>query len=416
MSRAIHVPPCLTNGEEQSPVVIDAFVAISLTWFSMGPLLMFDKSFLQMLSVEEMDELALNFKFVITPILISEITADLRLPSDRKVLAEGVVRRLATKMRRNNGVTNAHFRLLGIAEMTNSIGRVSLLGQAIVDSSASNVHFTENGRGMMYDSIPEQRIWDDWSQGRFSDEAFAYADRWRGQIPQIDVPGIKASWGEFTTRFLPGAKVLADVISRIDSQIKSKPYSNQLESLFMIWHFLEMSEETCAFSYMLWNARLTPRALDVFPYATSVARRAMTFCAALRLNLVTARPANVLDLQYLFYALFSMVFVSNDRLHQQLWKATVGNNDFVWGEEMKADLRAHLDARRETANGPQPPEKPYITRFNSTNSVIEKMRSKYLAFDSRVQRNRADVKTIEDLDAQVQRDLRDAYFIVDRGH
>jgi hypothetical protein len=94
----------------------------------------------------------------------------------------------------------------------------------------------------------------------------------------------------------------------------------------------------------------------------------------------------------------------------------VGNNDFVWGEEMKADLRAHLDARRETANGPQPPEKPYITRFNSTNSVIEKMRSKYLAFDSRVQRNRADVKTIEDLDAQVQRDLRDAYFIVDRGH
>jgi hypothetical protein len=380
----------------------------------MGPLITFDKSFLQMLSAEEMDELARNFKVVITPILISEITADLRLPPDSKVLPAEVVRRLAVKMRRNNGVSNAHFRLLGIGEMTNSIGRVSLIGQAMVDSSASNVHITKDGRGLIYDGIPEQRMWHNWSEGRFSDEALTYADKWRGQIPQIDVPGIKASWDEFTARFLPSARSIEDIVSGIDSQIiKTSPYSNQLELLFMIWHFLEMPEEACDFSHRLWNAGLMPSALHIFPYATSVARLAMVFCTALRLNLVTSRPTNVLDLQYLFYAPFCMVFVSNDRLHQQLWRATVGKNDFVWGEEMKADLRAHLEARRETLNGPQPPKEPYFRRFNPEDSVIERVRSKYLAFDTRVRQHRTETRTVEDLDPQVQRDLRSAYAIID---
>lgn len=382
----------------------------------MGPLLMFDKSFLQMLSVEEMDELALNFKFVITPILISEITADLRLPAGSKVLPEEVVRRLAKKMCRNNGVTNAHFRLLGLGEMTNSIPRVSLIGQAIVDSSAPNVHITDDGRGILYDGIAEQRMWKDWSEKRFSDEAFAYADTWRGQIPQIDVPGIKASWDDFIQRFLRNVKSIDDVIARIDGQIiQTTPYAEQLNLLFMIWHFLEMSEEACHFSNMLWNADLVPRVKDVFPYATSVARLAMVLCSALRLGLVTSKPTNVLDLQYLFYAPFSMVFVSNDRIHQQLWNATVGKNDFVWGEDMKADLRSHLEARKETANGVQPPTEPYFARFNPGNSVIERLRTKYLAFDTRTKRTKNSVKKVDDLEPEIQENLQKAYDVIDRS-
>src|ERR1035438_1045358 len=50
----------------------------------MGPILSFDKSFLEMLSPEDVDELDLQFELFMTPILVSEIQADLKHPSPRQ--------------------------------------------------------------------------------------------------------------------------------------------------------------------------------------------------------------------------------------------------------------------------------------------------------------------------------------------
>jgi hypothetical protein len=51
-----------------------------------GPLLLFDKSFVEMLNPEEVSELSMHFKFVGTPTLIAEIIADLKLePSEKRV-------------------------------------------------------------------------------------------------------------------------------------------------------------------------------------------------------------------------------------------------------------------------------------------------------------------------------------------
>ena len=47
----------------------------------MGPSLTFDKSFLEMINPEEMDELDLNFSIFVTPTLVSEIIADLKHPA-----------------------------------------------------------------------------------------------------------------------------------------------------------------------------------------------------------------------------------------------------------------------------------------------------------------------------------------------
>jgi hypothetical protein len=56
-----------------------------------GPLLIFDKSFVEMLNPEEVSELSMHFKFVGTPTLIGEIIADLKLePSERRVPSDVV--------------------------------------------------------------------------------------------------------------------------------------------------------------------------------------------------------------------------------------------------------------------------------------------------------------------------------------
>jgi len=73
-----------------------------------------------------------------------------------------------------------------------------------------------------------------------------------------------------------------------------------------------------------------------------IARLGIVFCCCLTLRYITWRPTNVLDLQYLFYAPFGMVFVSHDRLHQQLWPATTTGAEFAWGADLKADLKRHV--------------------------------------------------------------------------
>lgn len=146
----------------------------------MGPLLIFDKSFLQMLNSDEVFELSLHFFFVGTPTLIREIIADLKLKPESRRIPENVVKALALKMGTAHGVQPTEFRKLALGNLFGS--EVPLMGQVPVDPHASNVHVSKSGSGLLYDSVPEQRMWERWSSGEFSghdDElAEAWARRW----------------------------------------------------------------------------------------------------------------------------------------------------------------------------------------------------------------------------------------------
>src|SRR5689334_16938428 len=105
-----------------------------------GPLLMFDKSFLEMLNAAEVSELSVHFKFVGTPTLIGEIIADLKLPPDERRLPTDVVKALARKMQKAHGLQPANYRHLALANLR--LREISLLGQVPVDGLAPNVRVT----------------------------------------------------------------------------------------------------------------------------------------------------------------------------------------------------------------------------------------------------------------------------------
>jgi hypothetical protein len=105
-----------------------------------GPLLIFDKSFLQMLNADEVTELSMHFKFVGTPTLIGEIIADLKLdPSERRVPSD-VVKVLSRKMQKVHGLQPANYRKLALANLY--AHEISMIGQVPVDGSAPNVQVT----------------------------------------------------------------------------------------------------------------------------------------------------------------------------------------------------------------------------------------------------------------------------------
>jgi hypothetical protein len=379
----------------------------------MGPILSFDKSFLEMLSRDEVDELDLQFELFMTPILVSEIQADLKHPDPRGGrLPEDLVKTLASKLVSNHGWMQMHFRALGIGEITRSLHEpVRMDGQVIVDGSAPNVKRTKDGQGLIYDGRQDWAMWDAWANGNFTEADEILATRWREQSAMIDLDGITAEWKPFCDEYLPNARSIKDVIDGVDALI-ARP-EEQRSLLGMVYHFLEAPPAAQLLSSLLFATGTLTDVRAWAPYATSVARLSMVFCCCLTLRYVTWRSTNVLDLQYLFYAPFGMVFVSHDRLHRQLWPAATTNAEFVWGADLKEDLKEYVDARKRmrAKHDSNEPRRSYTEAFTPENSLIARLHAKLLKPRGEV--TSGPTGDFELLPDDVKRQFREAMELID---
>jgi hypothetical protein len=178
----------------------------------MGPLMLLDKSFLQMLNAAEVSELSMYFKFVGTPLLTREIISDLKKePTDRSLPAQ-VVSALASKMWAAHGVQPANFRKLVIANSC-CIFDVPMIGQVPVDPDAPEVFVTEDGKGLIYDSTLEQEMWRKWANGDFTTDDEQSAAAWRAGVQNINLHVVGKQWKQFAQEHFSTAKNLPDLWS-----------------------------------------------------------------------------------------------------------------------------------------------------------------------------------------------------------
>lgn len=379
----------------------------------MGPILTFDKSFLQMLSSDEVDELDLQFYIFVTPILVSEIIADLAHPEPKPGrVPEEMVKALARKMVSNHGIMQAHWRMLALGELSQTI-KVQMMGSIVVDPAAPNVMSSKDGRGIIYDSRQDQEMWGEWAAGNFSETDKYLARKWRSKSAEINIGEISDSWIEFCAKYLPGVKNPSEVIAGIDAVI-SRP-KEQANLLNMVYHFTEAPAAVRSLSIALALADLLPRIKPWAPFCVSVTRLCIALCCCTALKFVTQRPTNVLDLQYLFYAPFGMVFVSQDRLQRDLWPATTTEASFVWGDDLKADLNRYVIARkeaRETRKAGEPVGY-YTDRFTPANSIIARLHEKHLNWSRRSGSSNGPTRKFENLPEDVKRDIREAFELID---
>lgn len=133
----------------------------------------------------------------------------------------------------------------------------------------------------------------------------------------------------------------------------------------------------------------------------------MVFCSCLSKKLISQRPTNVIDLEYLMYAPFAMVFVSQDTVHRQLWPATTTKASFVWGSEMKNDLNRLLLARKSGKYKMEDGKNLYYKQFRPEESVVTRLRQKYMRFDPR-DLPPPTAKTVEDLEPHIRDQIRKA--------
>lgn len=124
----------------------------------MLPRVLFDKSAIEMLNPQEVEELSLCFDFLCTPTLTREIIADLKKdPTRSRRMPENVVRALASKLGAMHLVTPANFRKLATGNLLGN--PVPMNGFTVpLDEAPRNVHSSPDGTKLAYESFMEQEL------------------------------------------------------------------------------------------------------------------------------------------------------------------------------------------------------------------------------------------------------------------
>jgi hypothetical protein len=378
----------------------------------MGPLLIFDKSFLQMLNPEEVFELRLHFKFVGTPLLIREIIADLKKEPSPERIPRTVVKTLALKMETAHGVQPANFRKLALANLC--AHSVSMIGQVPVDVSRPNVHVTKDGRGTIYDSVPEQGMWRRWAAEDFSTDDEATASAWRAGLEKVDLRAVGDNWKGFAMAHFGSAKNQPQLIDAVDGMFNNPNRATQRELIALTLAFLRAPVAVSRVAFGLHSIGEISTLKEYAPFAASVTKLYLAFIGGLARGFIGPRPSHFIDLQYLFYAPFCMVFVSADKFHRTMWTATSGTNSFVWGPDLKTELATRVALRKKMKLEEQTVKAKGTHAMEGAGSIIDEQWKKYMRPRERMESG-SNAKTLDDLDPEISADFEEAFKILDES-
>jgi hypothetical protein len=301
----------------------------------MGPITIFDKSFLQGLSLDEAVLFDTFFLTNIVPIFFAETLADLHKPPKSGRTPEEEVALIAEKTPQMESRPNAYHAHLCLSDlMGNNIamdGRIHLAGGTPVKSPS--------GTGVIFEESPEARAFARWQDGQFLDAERETAKNWRGMLVNLQFSKAieilkKLGISPKTCTSLEHAKTIA---SRLVSIRGSEAL--MVFALSIIGAPPSLSKQILK----RWeNAGSAPLA-EFAPYAAYVIMVDLFFyigIASGRISVSGKKITNRIDLAYLYYLPFCMLFTSSDKFHRSCVPLFLRKDqEFVWGPELKAELR-----------------------------------------------------------------------------
>ncbi len=299
-----------------------------------GPTIIFDKSALQTLSVDESCWLDNFFVSNITPLFYVETLADLEKRAKPGKTPEQVVGTLALKTPSMNCFPNVHHdtlvvgNLLGFpVKMANRTATIA--GQAMQSALGVGIH---------YQRFAELQALQRWRDGDYLAIEHNIARHWRQQLSDFSFAPWLALVNDIAPqrfRDLSGVKAFVDqFILRVDDKFLSA--------------YLYLQKVPSSLSSEIlrrWAQGSRPDLPQFAPYAAHILKVDVFFYLSLASDLISkGRPSNRADIAYLYYLPFTMVFTSDDRLHHKTAPLFMEMNQvFVCGQELKSAL-GKLDA------------------------------------------------------------------------
>lgn len=298
----------------------------------MGPITLFDKSFIQSLSLDESVWLDMFFTCNIAPPFLMETVADLEKNVRAGRTPEDEVRIIAQKSPDNGapGINTFHRSSVGKSLTGHP---VPMTGQMLI-SSGKNVE-AEGKTSTIVSHTPEAEAFQRWQAGEFLELERRVAKQWRAELEKR--PDVETAMKAIGTLRLDAASChnLAEIKALVDAALEgSKPTINLLEVLFVLQDIGEPFATKVR--TRLTNAKYIP--LRWFaPYAALILSIDLVFYIGISRGFISAeRPSNKTDFSYLYYLPFCMIFVSSDTIHRDCAPLFLRKDQkFIWGLELK---------------------------------------------------------------------------------
>ena len=300
-----------------------------------GPILLFDKSVLQSLSVDEAVWLDTFYFPCITPLFFTETLADLEKEVQKGRSPEDVVGNLAEKTP-IGGAINAHHHTLSVNEL---LGYSFELRHVPVVPGGNPVNTRDGRRAVVYDSPPEVAALSRWQEHDFLDVERRFAKAWRAALSGIDLDALFRLGREIIKRVGRPKDLLAVKVAA--GELLRKPGSRYVTDALARYEPEDLGRAVVE----RWRASGSPPIKEFAPYTAHLLLVDLFFCIGLGADLIgRERPTNKIDIAYLYYLPFCMAFTSRDKLHERTAPLFLDKDQvFIRGDDLKDDL-AKLDA------------------------------------------------------------------------
>ena len=151
-----------------------------------------------------------------------------------------------------------------------------------------------------------------WLTGCISPAEIAASQEWRSGSKSIDLEKFRHTFKDMP---LPKLSTPKQALQFVDACLINGKQERLLETMASD---ARLTGPEMADLRERWTKAGKPPMASFAPYATYCTRAASVFTIALMNGIVTTRPTNYIDLQYLYYLPFCQAFSSGDKLHADL--------------------------------------------------------------------------------------------------
>jgi hypothetical protein len=301
---------------------------------SQGPSLIFDKSSLESLNLDEAVLMDNFYMSTITPLFFVECLADLEKQIKSKSTPEQLVGSLADRTPESQSYPNVHHMNILRAELSRQFDLTTVYGRVAM-AGGEPVQLGEK-KGVVYRKSPEQEALERWTHREFLEIERNIAKGWRRSLTGVDfqamVKHVMVNLGHWRTpKSVADAKQIADAI--ID-------YMDPEWLLRFGLDLLGVPEAT-DYGVADWIAKRRPPLGEHVPYFVFMLTINIFFCLLLPTQLLpNVKPSHKVDLAYLYYLPFCSVFTSKDNFHAQVVSLFLTPmQTFVNGTDFKEELK-----------------------------------------------------------------------------
>jgi hypothetical protein len=301
-----------------------------------GPITIFDKSALQSFSPDEAVWFDWFYKTNITPLFYVETLADLNKQMRDGRTPEQVVGNIARKTPVVGAELNLHHQTLCVHDLLGDpvrMERLPVLGRG-------RTVRTGDLTGIIFEHPPEMEAFERWQRHDFLDVERLYARSWRRGLAAFDLSAILANFGLAENARLRLS--LSQARELAGQQVRGERHR---------FAFLKTAMELLGVPPFYrpqiirrWKAAGGPPLCEFAPYAAHILKVDLFCYFGLAAGHFSPKKNSRVDIAYLYYLPFCMIFVSGDRLHRTAAPYFLGNDQaFIWAADLKAEL-AKLDA------------------------------------------------------------------------